>query len=455
MRRGEIKKRSDVHYNKPEYRLLVEQLLSRYPDVQRLDGYADVNCGPFGSEITSSDYVEQGVPLLRISNISKEGQIDTDELVFITETKASKLLSTQVKPGDIVISQRGTLGLPAVVPEGFPTSNISANLIAVRNLTGVSAEFVQLYFSSSVGGKQVERTQSGQVQSKITTEDVASVLVPQTPLESELVSAMQAARARRAAKLQAADAELAGIDGFLLEQLGLATQPTSSRPFFAVQLSELQKASRLNIDYFQPERIEAIRTVQTTNRDDLRSAPLHEIVDFVRDQVSADSDENYLGLANVQSNTGELVATESEVGGICFAFQRDDVLFGRLRPYLNKVYKAEQSGICSTEFHVMRLRSELETGYTLLPEYLATILRSSLVLAQTRHMMTGNTHPRLANEDVINLIVPIPMDLKVQTAIAQEVQRRRESARELREDAAREWEQAKAEFERRLLGAKK
>ena len=302
--------------------------------------------------------------------------------------------------------------------------------------------YVQATFSGSAGQLRIPDTV------------LKNLPLPLPPLsiQRELVDAIQAARDRRAAQLEAADAELAGIDAFLVEQLGLTPPLTNDRPIFAMRLSELQKTGRLNADYFHPERIEAIRTAQTHHKQGLRSAPLHGVVNFVRDQVPADADPNYLGLANVQSNTGELVLSESEVGGICFAFQRDDILFGRLRPYLNKVYKADQSGICSTEFHVMRLREEREIGYTLLPEYLAAVLRSSLVLAQTRHMMTGNTHPRLANEDVINLIVPIPLELKIQVAIAQEVQRRREAARKLRDDAAREWEQAKAEFERRLLG---
>jgi hypothetical protein len=66
-------------------------------------------------------------------------------------------------------------------------------------------------------------------------------------------------------------------------------------------------------------------------------------------------------------------------------------------------------------------------------------------------MMTGNTHPRLANEDVVNLIVPIP-DPKIQAIIAAEVTRRRAEARRLRSSAGAEWAAAKARFEQELLG---
>ena len=86
-----------------------------------------------------------------------------------------------------------------------------------------------------------------------------------------------------------------------------------------------------------------------------------------------------------------------------------------------------------------------------LPDYLAAVLRSSLVLAQTRHMMTGNTHPRLGNEDVVNLVIPVPEEM-IQKKIAAEVSRCRAESRRLREHAARLWDQAKLRFETELLG---
>ena len=87
---------------------------------------------------------------------------------------------------------------------------------------------------------------------------------------------------------------------------------------------------------------------------------------------------------------------------------------------------------------------------SLLPGYLAAILRSRLVLAQTVHMMTGNTHPRLTNDDVANLTVPIP-SVEVQGRIAGEIVRRRDVARRLRGEADGGWLAAKRQFEVQLL----
>ena len=133
--------------------------------------------------------------------------------------------------------------------------------------------------------------------------------------------------------------------------------------------------------------------------------------------------------------------------GQAFSYQENDVLYGRLRPYLNKVWLAEHSGICSMEFHVMRVKNNSE----LLPQYLAEIMRSDLILSQTKHMMTGNTHPRISNEDVKNLCIPIPA-IAVQRDIVKEVNSRRNNARRLRQEAEKEWVEAKTQFEKELLG---
>ena len=222
----------------------------------------------------------------------------------------------------------------------------------------------------------------------------------------------------------------------------------SDQKVFAVSRRTLCSTQRINVDYFHPERILAIR--EQENRNSVHSQSLTEFVDFVRETISDYDAASYIGMANIKKNTGELIeSNDKEIEGKGFIFVENDVLFARLRPYLNKVYRAERSGICSTEFHVIRVKEKFKNK--IFPDYLATILRSSLILAQTKHMMTGNTHPRLANEDVINLIVPIP-EIKLQEYLVVEIQNRRTEARRLQQEAETEWETAKTRFEQKLLG---
>lgn len=341
---------------------------------------------------------------------------------------------------------RGTIGRSAIVPDEVTTANMNAAVCRIRLKDPKQGAFVRDFLNCAVGRKQALRQGHKAVQGDLNLDAIAGFQIPLPPEQKrcELVAALNEGRAIRRAKLAEADALLALLDGYLLDLLGLAPPPADTRRSYAIHLGEVC-TSRFDPDYFHPERVLTVRGMQQV-AGRLRCTSLQEVVAFRRDQLATPG-ENYLSLAHVQSHTGELVAADDSAEGSCFAFQPDDVLFGRLRPYLNKVHRAEQAGCCSTEFHVMRVRK----GCDLLPDYLATVLRSALILAQTRHMMTGNTHPRLTNDDVVNLVIPIP-DSVTQDTIATEVRRRREQARRLRVEAETGWAQAKRRFEEQLLG---
>src|SRR5438874_9218088 len=63
----------------------------------------------------------------------------------------------------------------------------------------------------------------------------------------------------------------------------------------------------------------------------------------------------FVGMEQVGSHARRLLGTlpSSEVKSTAFHFQPGDVLYGRLRPYLNKVLLAEIEGLCSSEFIVL------------------------------------------------------------------------------------------------------
>ncbi len=71
--------------------------------------------GPFGSDLVSKDYVAHGVPVIRGQNMS--GQWVSGSFVFVTPTKAKSLEANLAHPGDIIFTQRGTLGQVSLVPD--------------------------------------------------------------------------------------------------------------------------------------------------------------------------------------------------------------------------------------------------------------------------------------------------------------------------------------------------
>ncbi|MDE0700956.1 MAG: restriction endonuclease subunit S, partial [Acidimicrobiaceae bacterium] len=73
--------------------------------------------GPFGSKLGRKDYTTEGVPVLRGSNLPFEKRIDLTDLVFVSAEKVEKdLLGNLAHPGDIVVTQRDTLGQVGFIP---------------------------------------------------------------------------------------------------------------------------------------------------------------------------------------------------------------------------------------------------------------------------------------------------------------------------------------------------
>ncbi|WP_079039843.1 restriction endonuclease subunit S [Streptomyces prasinopilosus] len=73
--------------------------------------------GPFGSNLGKSDYTEFGVPVIRGQNLSGTGHFSHRDYVYVSEEKADRDLARNVAfPGDVVFTQRGTLGQVGIVP---------------------------------------------------------------------------------------------------------------------------------------------------------------------------------------------------------------------------------------------------------------------------------------------------------------------------------------------------
>jgi len=169
---------------------------------------------------------------------------------------------------------------------------------------------------------------------------------------------------------------------------------------FLVNLSEIE--GRLDPHPYHKERKETIKKLEKIQCKPLRSVVMSNKV------TTTDIDENdiYIGLENIVSNSGEYIKTNEKTSISSAAiFKKGQILFPKLRPYLNKVHLALFNGLCSTEFHIYDVVG-------LIPKYLFIYLQSNLIVSQTKHLMTGNTLPRLQTEDINKLPVPILSDEK-------------------------------------------
>ncbi len=273
----------------------------------------------------------------------------------------------------IIVRSGVNTGDCAVVPESLAGSFAAYDLI-LKFQSDISSKFAATFLDTEVGRLQLNLVKGRSAQPHVNTEEVAAIqiLLPPVEFQKELVAAMDAARAERKAKLAEADALLAGVDDYVLKALGITPPQADTRRVYAVSPVQMQSKQRLDSNYYHPERTAALRVLNVASAG-LDIVRLADVVSFERDQLPTPT-ETYLSLAHVQSHTGELTDSTDTASGACFVYQQDDVLFARLRPYLNKVHRAETGGSCSTEFHVLRI---IDTE-TLLPDYLAAILRSKV-----------------------------------------------------------------------------
>ena len=72
--------------------------------------------GPFGSSMKSTDYRESGIPVIRIANVSKEGNFITKNLLYIDEAKFQDLKRSSIGPNDVLVTRVGTIGNTCVFP---------------------------------------------------------------------------------------------------------------------------------------------------------------------------------------------------------------------------------------------------------------------------------------------------------------------------------------------------
>ena len=109
-----------------------------------------------------------------------------------------------------------------------------------------------------------------------------------------------------------------------------------------------------------------------------------------------------VALENIESWTGKYVRTLSEYDSEGIAFEKGDILFGKLRPYLAKVYLTDFDGEAVGDFYVLRISSNVDDMF--LFQLLATREFISIVDSSTY----GTKMPRVNWDFMGNLKVPIP-----------------------------------------------
>lgn len=126
------------------------------------------------------------------------------------------------------------------------------------------------------------------------------------------------------------------------------------------------------------------------------------VLDFISEKGIASKITNNIALENIVSHSGEYVKTDSDYEGFGVKFQKNDILFGKLRPYLAKVHLCQNDGIALGDIYVLRSHVGFDA------KYLRYLLLSDKFIQYVDSSTYGTKMPRANWGFIGNIYIAYP-----------------------------------------------
>ena len=137
---------------------------------------------------------------------------------------------------------------------------------------------------------------------------------------------------------------------------------------------------------------------------------LNQIAEIVRDSINPSKIKDYqyyIGLEHIESETGRVIdkieTKAIDLKSTKFLFDEDCILYGKLRPYLNKIAIPNFKGVCSTDIIPIREIKNISNKY-----YLAFLLRQKDYVNNATSLSIGANLPRLSPRSLESFKIPLP-----------------------------------------------
>ncbi len=148
---------------------------------------------------------------------------------------------------------------------------------------------------------------------------------------------------------------------------------------------------------------------QSLKKLNYQMTDMANIFNKVSDQINPqqyDYEVVYIGLENIESNSGVLVgdikSNTKSIKSIKGAFKKGDILYGKLRPNLNKVWFANCDGICSTDILILR-----PTSKEISSKVYSLILQSDEFNREVLNGIKGAQLPRVSFDYISKIKIPV------------------------------------------------
>ncbi len=328
----------------------------------------------------SPKYVDSGFPLVTSKNLIN-GKLSLNEVSHISLNDFENINKrSKVDIGDILYSMIGSIGNYALMEEepNFAIKNVA--LFKFNNDQVFNKFFYHLLNSSSVK-KQIENQQKGGTQKFVSLSILRNLEIPLPPLDTQK---------KIAAILDAADTY---------------RQKTKTLIDKYDQL-----AQSLFLDMFGDP---------VANPKGWEKLEMKKLCSFKKESVIPEnilSGTKYIGLECIEKEIGNIlyisVVSNGELKSNKFVFDENYILYGKLRPYLNKVALPDFKGICSTDIiPIMPIKGKTNR------RFICQIMRHKGFVSFAHERSSGANLPRISPSEIEKyLIINPPITLQIQFA---------------------------------------
>jgi len=371
-------------------------------------------------------YVEEkGIPFLRVVDMYDFG-INPRGVQQIDLRSHRMMPKSMVKPGDVLLSIIGTVGIAAIAPDGIDECNSNQSLAKIRVKPEHNPYYIVAYLNSHFGRRRLNREITGSVQKHLNLGKTRSHVIPLPPrhIQDHIGNKVKQAEELRAE----ADCLQQEAEALLDEALGISVflrelEEKTRESWYWVEPDEVSK--RWDSEHYKPEyvlveahvRRSASRVKPVGN---ILAAPVVNGVDC-RDFV--DEGTPYLRVGDVSPHsisvdTAERVKLSVSEAKKGVQLRPGDVLFTRKGSFGQVAVVEERHTNCLISSEIMHLRLKSEVN----PYYFAMFMNSILGFEQVERRVAGIMSYSISQPSLKTVLVPILPEL-TQTEIASKVSR--------------------------------
>jgi len=150
----------------------------------RLMEIADVQTGPFGSQLHKEDYVEVGTPIITVEHLG-EKSFTEQNLPKVSDIDKERLSKYILEEGDTVFSRVGSVDRCSYVDLAHAGWMFSGRCLRVRPKGGVNPEFLYYFFTTEETKQLIRSIAVGATMPSINTKILSEIEVALPSLEEQ------------------------------------------------------------------------------------------------------------------------------------------------------------------------------------------------------------------------------------------------------------------------------